>query len=127
VISALILVAGWMVWLQSKNQAAAGAQQVEKWVQGTVRAAAEERELPPFMGQTEPVVRDALAAWVRKSVPESVALEVRVQTTPLRDEMLKNQGEATHRVRITLQERVLDVLVVWDGTHARAVGVEQVR
>ncbi len=116
-----------MIWVQSKNQAAAGAQHVEKWVQGAVRAAAEERELPPFMGQTDPLVRDALASWVRECVPEHVALEVRAHTTPLRDEMLKDQGEATHQVRVTLQDCALDVLVVWDGTDARAVKVERVR
>lgn len=127
VLTALILVAAWMVWKQSREQAIAGTQHVSAWLQEAVREAADQRDVPPRMGETHDLVREALAEWVRAAVPEHVAPNVRVDTASLRDDTWALHPEATHRALVTLQGKQLAVFVVWDGTTARAVGVERLQ
>lgn len=120
----MLLVAAWVISRQARTQAAEGMERVTEWVSQVAQEAAQEREFPPRMGNSEWVVREALAAWVRDVVPAGVAPEFQVSAESLRESMLGgDKAEATHRVRLTWQKRTLTVDVVWDGTQARAVGV----
>ena len=126
VLSALMLVAAWLIWRQSREQATAGRQAVAQWVEDAVHSAAATRDAPLALGGTEPVVADALAAWVRSAQPANVLGDPTIEVAVIPKDMFGgSSGAATHRVTVQLRGQQATLLVEWDGTRARGVGFER--
>lgn len=120
-----MILAAWVIHTQSRDQAKAGTEGVAAWVQDAVRAAAAERERPPAMGVTEPIVVEAFAAWVRQSQPAGVAGDAVLAVEPLKQEFFGSGSPATHRVGMALRGGHATLTVVWDGQSAHAIAFER--
>lgn len=77
------------------------------------------------MGQTQPIVVESLAQWVRQTQPENMATDAAIAVEPLGKEFMGGQSPGTHRVSLTLRGKSATLIVVWNGTDAHAIGFER--
>lgn len=77
------------------------------------------------MGDTQPILVEALALWVRETLPENMAADAAVVVEPLGKEFMGGQSPGTHRVSLKLRGKSATIIVVWNGTDAHAIGFER--
>jgi hypothetical protein len=121
VLTVLLVVVAAVLWRNARDRRAADAGAVAEWIREAARAAQEDRDAPPAMGGTEPVIASAFAAWVRGAMPPGRAGDPRVEVDPLGGGPFgTGDGDATHRARIGFRGGAAEADIRWAD---RASGV----
>jgi len=116
-LSAMIVVVAVLLGRNSRTQRESVSDQVSAWTERAVMAAQDSREDEVReLGGSEGAVAGTFAAWVRDTVPASMALHPKLSVRLADDSLFgAGSGAPTHTVGIELRGARAEVDVHWNG------------